>query len=74
VRLLPQRGLDLLGDEPEGRRVGCEGERVERGFLLVLREVELARRVVDEVGCDDAVEFFAEGLDWDLEGGVRLGV
>jgi hypothetical protein len=74
VRLLPQRGLDLLGDEPEGGWVGCEGERVERGFLLVLREVELARRVVDEVGCDDAVEFFAEGLDCDLEGGVRLGV
>lgn len=68
MRLPPQRRLGLLRDEPEGRRVRGEGQRVERGFLLVVREVELPRRVVDQVGGDNAVEFLAEGLDGDFIG------
>ena len=57
--------LDGVEDAAEGGRVRGGGEGAEEGGAFLGREVQLARRVVGDVGGDDAGEFGAEGLDGD---------
>lgn len=69
--LAAEGGFDGADDVAERRGVRGVGEGVEGGFLLAVREVELARGAGGEVRGDDAVEFVAEGLDCDC---WRVGV
>ena len=47
--------------------MGRVAQRLQDGGALARRQVQLPRRTVEEVCCDDAVDLLAEGLDGDLE-------